>query len=257
MPRKRLKLESIWIIVKKREKEGFVFENISRFGDGFVMLTEGKATVKLEGVPKAFELKKGDIFFYRTNDSYIIASDNTCEYVTSAYTFKNDADLDDFPRVVRLDNRAFEDILTMTEIWQSRSWDSYILCEIKILGLYLSIMKKQQISADFNDPDIAAAVEFIHSNFKRNFTTEELSRYCALSPSYLRTKFIKKTGQTVTEYRDSLRISAAKEMLSSGSFTVNDIASELGYYDVSHFSKFFAKNVGLSPSQYMENVAKN
>ena len=114
-------------------------------------------------------------------------------------------------------------------------------------------MRRIETKLSYNDKDIAEAVDFIHNNFKRNFTTEELSRHCAMSPSYLRTKFLKKLGVTVTEYRDNLRISAAKEMLKSEAFSINDIADALGYFDVSHFSKFFTKKCGMTPTKYAES----
>ena len=65
---------------------------------------------------------------------------------------------------------------------------------------------------------------------------------------------MKQTGMTVLQYRDSLRIAAAKEMLESGYFTASEIASELGYCDVYHFSKSFANQVGLSPRKWLNNI---
>ena len=51
-------------------------------------------------------------------------------------------------------------------------------------------------------------------------------------------------------YRDNLRIIAAKEMLESGIFSATEIAAELGYCDIYHFSKVFKKYVGVSPTEY-------
>jgi len=72
-----------------------------------------------------------------------------------------------------------------------------------------------------------------------------------VSMSYLRTRFLKQTGQTIGKYRDSLRIAAAKEMLESKYFTVTEIANELGYCDVYHFSKVFSTYVGMSPTKWI------
>ena len=55
---------------------------------------------------------------------------------------------------------------------------------------------------------------------------------------------------TITDYRDNLRISSAKEMLKSGMFTIKEISEELGYCDVSHFSKTFSRTCGVTPGKY-------
>ncbi len=255
MPRKRINIYTISTIVRKKERDVFDFYHSARAYDGFVLLLDGRGALKVynsDGTFEDYPVQKGSLMLLRKNDQYSIITDGPCEYITTAYGFgaKHYHDIETLPRVIETDNAIYKEILEMTDIWQSRSWDSYITCKIKLLQIYLSIMRRVEEKQLFADKDIASAVEFIHNNFKRNFTTEELSRYCAMSPSYLRSKFIKKFGITITEYRDNLRLSAAKEMLRSDVFSINDIAESLGYFDASHFSKFFAKKCGLTPSQY-------
>jgi len=57
---------------------------------------------------------------------------------------------------------------------------------------------------------------------------------------------------TVGKYRESLRIASAKEMLESGYFTVTEIATQLGFCDVYHFSKVFSACVGCSPTSWIK-----
>ena len=81
---------------------------------------------------------------------------------------------------------------------------------------------------------------------------EDVARYCSLSVSHLRSKFLKVTGLTIIGYRDKLRIDAAKELLQCGYFDIGEISTELGYCDVYHFSKAFKKYVGLSPTKWLK-----
>ena len=53
---------------------------------------------------------------------------------------------------------------------------------------------------------------------------------------------------TLTGYRDNLRMENAEEMLKSKNFTITEIALELGYCDVYHFSKAYKKIKGIPPS---------
>jgi len=55
---------------------------------------------------------------------------------------------------------------------------------------------------------------------------------------------------TITDYRNDLRISAAKQMLQSGLFSVKETAMELGYCDVYYFSKCFTAETGITPARF-------
>lgn len=255
MPRRRMDINNIYVLVKKKELEVFSFTNERRHHDGFVLITRGKGVLRIYnsvGKCEEFPIIKGSLMLFRKYDKYSIELEENSEYITTAYDimFKHYKEVGQLPRVLTVDNVMYKDIEDMLNVWQSRAWDSYIICKIKLMKFYLLIMQKLEEKATCADKYTAAAVEFIHKNFKRNFTAEELSRHCAMSYSYLRSKFIKNFGMTITEYRDSLRISAAKEMLRSDAFTVGDVAENLGYFDVSHFSKFFTRKCGMTPKQY-------
>lgn len=248
---KRLELDikNINIIVHKSEEQNFKFYNPAREHDGFVMLTKGSAVVTLD-LGKQIELECGDAFLVNAGTCYTIEARSECAYVTSALDLATDKTM--LPNIYKCSPSCQKKILELSKIWQSRSWDSYAACRIGLLDFYFHIFK-ENISTERYDCDVSKAIEFIHDNFKRNFSSKELSEYCSMSQSYLRAKFIKQTGFTVVSYRDSLRIAAAKEMLESGYFTVTQIASELGYCDVYHFSKSFAAHEGLSPKKWLEN----
>ena len=49
------------------------------------------------------------------------------------------------------------------------------------------------------------------------------------------------------EYINQLRIEEAKRLLISTSMSISEIASYVGYYNISYFSTVFHKLVGVSP----------
>lgn len=247
-----INVEDISIVAEKFEQESFDFMNPCREYDGFVLITDGHGYA-VNGNGERFSVESGDMLILNRNDSYEIHCQSDCSYITSAYSLSFDCGeeyANRLPFVVRLSNKQISRVREICNVWQSREWDSYTLCRIGIIKLYLELIR-QTVKVQNADNDILCATEYIHKNFKKNFSGEDISSACSVSASYLRTKFLKQTGQTITEYRDRLRISAAKEMLESGIFSVTEISNELGYCDVYHFSKVFKKHTGVSPRGYM------
>lgn len=245
-----LDITNIQIIAYKTEGKNFVFDNPKRAFDGFVMITSGKGFVTgTDGVRHS--ITKGDMIIVNLGDSYKIEFEEPCSYITSGLTIVTDKKL--FPFIHRCSKKEYDEISEICNIWQSRSWDSYAKCRIKLMNFYINIIDENSLYKNV-DTDIKNALEYIHRNFKKNFSGNDIASECSVSLSYLRGKFLKQTGMTVLQYRDSLRIAAAKEMLESGYFTASEIASELGYCDVYHFSKSFANQVGLSPRKWLNNI---
>jgi len=245
-----LDIDDIQVIVHKKETANFQFQTPGRAWDGFVMFTKGCGSVTDEkGV--THKISCGDVFLTRKGDAYTIEAEQECAYVTSGIRVKTDKSI--LPVIYKCTERQQANILEITRLWQSYTWDSYAQCRIGLLKFYLEIIK-ETVEKRNVDNDIAKAIEFIHEHFKTNFTGKELAEYCAMSVSYLRGRFLKQTGQTIGKYRDSLRIAAAKEMLESRCFTVTEIARELGYCDVYHFSKVFSGYTGMPPSRWIHRM---
>ena len=70
---------------------------------------------------------------------------------------------------------------------------------------------------------------------------------------YLR-KFRKCSGLTPRKFQIQSRIRKAQKLLAGGS-SVAETAAETGFYDQSHFDKYFRKIVGISPSEYINSLS--
>jgi AraC-like DNA-binding protein len=56
---------------------------------------------------------------------------------------------------------------------------------------------------------------------------------------------------------DEAVVSEAKALLSHTDLTVNEIAARVGILDPSYFSRFFRKQVGLTPIDFREKMKKS
>ncbi len=99
------------------------------------------------------------------------------------------------------------------------------------------------------DPRMQEIQNYIQTNY-RTVTLSDLSEKFYLSTPYL-SKYIKeKTGMTFSDMVTELRMQHACSMLKSQGLTIEQIAEEVGYPSVEHFSRQFKKIFGITPAAY-------
>ncbi|MBE6645621.1 MAG: helix-turn-helix transcriptional regulator [Ruminococcaceae bacterium] len=231
------------------DSEDFKFTHADRKWSGFVYFTEGEGNFCILG-GESFKIKKSSLVLLKAGDSYSFSIKAGYRYIASAYRIlDNDNSLALLPKVLECSESENLLVSKIYKSWQQRKNYSLLSCKIDILTLYLELFKKH-LPQRYTDPVINSATDFINSNFKRCFSSRELADFCKISESYLRFKFKEALGVTITEYREQARIEEAKRMLSSLIFTPKEIAYELGYSDVYHFTKVFKQKTGIPPAKY-------
>ena len=73
-----------------------------------------------------------------------------------------------------------------------------------------------------------------------------------MSHSTFSAKFKLQVGQTFVEFRNQIRIQVAKDLLLKTNDKILSIALQVGFEDLSFFSKMFKQEVGIPPRQYRE-----
>lgn len=110
---------------------------------------------------------------------------------------------------------------------------------------YIDCKKNSNID---NQKRIDMVLQYILSHYDENISINEMAKMTKLSPLYFGTLFKQKTGKTFREYLNTIRINQAENLLSSGMYTVSEVAANCGFSDVFYFSKVFKKYRGVSPS---------
>lgn len=103
--------------------------------------------------------------------------------------------------------------------------------------------------------EVKAILEFLDTNYMKHITLDDLSNLSGLSKYHLLRSFTKQKGITPYSYLETIRIDRAKKLLEKGVMPI-DAALQTGFADQSHFSNFFKKFIGLTPSQY-RNIFKD
>lgn len=104
------------------------------------------------------------------------------------------------------------------------------------------------------DEYIKNAVAYIQTNYSRNLSVKEVSKFIGLNRSYFGAMFKEQTGRSPQSFITDFRIDKAKKLLSDMSMTIGDVSRSVGYDDPLAFSKLFKKNVGVSPNAYRRNI---
>ncbi|WP_232463336.1 bifunctional transcriptional activator/DNA repair enzyme AdaA [Tumebacillus avium] len=95
-----------------------------------------------------------------------------------------------------------------------------------------------------------AVLQLLESRYAAPLTLQTLADHLHISPYHLQRTFKKATGQTPAEALTQIRISAARQLLTSTDLPLTTIALQVGYQNLSHFSYVFHKETGTTPSDY-------
>ena len=101
---------------------------------------------------------------------------------------------------------------------------------------------------------IRKAIEYIRFHLEQELSLETISAAIHSSTYELSRKFKKETGQTLTDYINTLRIKEALYIMENRNLSITDIAYMTGFNDVNYFTKVFKKLKGITPSTYRKQL---
>ncbi len=97
---------------------------------------------------------------------------------------------------------------------------------------------------------INKTIIYINENYSEDLSLEDASKMAMLSQAYFSFLFKQITGKTFVEYKNSLRVAKAIDLMRDKSMSITDICYTVGFNDTAYFSKIFKKDTGISPSRY-------
>lgn len=123
----------------------------------------------------------------------------------------------------------------------------------EILEIFLNLFNHQKKSPTLhNHADLyySYAINYINTNLFRPVRVQDLTEILGVSQPYLYRIFKEKCGQSPQAKINDIKLKKIKNMLQQTSMSITNIAYSLGFQTPQDFSKFFKKNVGLSPQEY-------
>ncbi|HEY0271863.1 MAG TPA: AraC family transcriptional regulator [Chitinophaga sp.] len=125
---------------------------------------------------------------------------------------------------------------------------------LEILGLVNSISLHETPGADPSGRFIDQAKFRMRESIENPIEIQQLLQDIPVSYSKFRKDFKKTTGLSPNQYYLDIRLNKAKELLSTTSLSVNEVAYYTGFESIFYFSRLFKKKNGISPKSYRNTL---
>lgn len=97
---------------------------------------------------------------------------------------------------------------------------------------------------------IAPALSYAKEHYKEEIKIQDLAEVCSISETHFRRIFWECMNMPPNEYINVIRIQKASRLLLKSYATMEEIAYQVGYGDVSTFTRNFKKMFGMTPYQW-------
>lgn len=162
------------------------------------------------------------------------------DYLNDGTTFSPDAVVIDNPDM----------FLALSE-WSEESMEPNPLVEILKKGVVIPLDTAAEVSVPGKeDGKLVEVLAYLEANLAEKITLASLAVIADLSPHHFLRWFRGLKGVTPMQYVNLRRVEKAREALASGMPLV-EAAHSLGFYDQSHFHRFFSRYVGVTPGTFL------
>ncbi len=250
-----------------------VFSNTVKVPDYYVCKKGDKAFLRLfyvtqgcivfnENTDFALEAKEGDIVFLPCDVEYVSRWGNDQDGKYISINFMSNIPYISFPDSICIAaNDKLGIYLEMFEtaysIWtkgalgykfETLAYIYKIIYQLFLDSTYKNLKLKENV--------IYKGIIYLENHYIEDVAVDELAKMCNLSESSFRRYFKRYKNMSPVTYRNYLRMKKARDIISSGEYTLAEVAAEVGVPDVCYFQRLFKKAFGVSPGSIKEETTK-
>ncbi len=198
-------------------------------------------------------VRDGDLIYLPKGSNYTVSTNSLGECYAINFDISEEATFEPFAVHIKNARDMLSSFEAAERSFKNKKQGYKMRCKEKLYRI-LAQLQKEYAAKYFSSSKtelIAPAVAYIHEHYTEGeLFVADLARMCNITPEYFRRIFGKIYGSSPIKYINELKISHAKELLSSGEYSVSDAAALSGYSDVSYFSREFKKSTGVPPRQF-------
>lgn len=254
-----LRAESIYASFSREEERAFLFPGGANPMTELLYVEKGSLHSVADG-RKQF-LQEGDFVIYSPNQWHMQYADTDVSPRCLRLFFDMNGDL------TALKNRKFtasgRTQQLFEQLLQEQERRDPFADEMihALLNQLILLLLRQVENQPLPDSRMKGEYRIIHQTqlFVSNHVWEDLSvpfvaHHVDMSPSYLTALFQKHLAISPGEYIRRVKLQESKHMIRENKLNFTEIAAELQYSTVHHFSRQFKEKFGMTPSEYAKLV---
>lgn len=107
-----------------------------------------------------------------------------------------------------------------------------------------------------SDQLIKKVQDYIENNFQQALSVSALATQVNITPRTLNRRFQSALNLRPIEYIQAVRIEQAKRLLESRDVSIKSLADQVGYSDISSFTRLFKRATELTPKEYQDKFSR-
>ncbi len=230
-----------------------------------ILVTSGGMTYTVNS--EATRMKKGDMMYVPQGviRSAYNGADQPHEMYVVHFRYIGEGEglpllQDTIPRFIKLHQFEYikQRFSLLTQHWLRKHLYTGTFCHSILLEM-LAIVNEETDSSmnlDKSYSIVSQLQNHITTHYRSAIPMEELAELVGRTPNYISRIFKESTNQTITEYVQQIRITAACDLLANSQMNVGEVSEFLGFCEQSYFNKVFKKLTGTLPSTYMKEKMK-
>jgi len=261
---RQFRVESIYTFWYQEKEQGFLFPGESHPMAELTYVDQGALHSVADG--QDLLLKQGDLVIYGPGQWHMQYADIGVapRFVTISFEIQG-------MELASLMNRKFsapQNVVTLLQnmLREQERMDAFsneiILSQLNLLLLLLLREsaaprggKLQTSNAIHSENEIIRqAQQYISSHIREKLSVPLVARQVDVSPSYLTALFHKNLQISPGEYIRRIKLQESKQMIRENNLNFTEIAAELQYSTVHHFSRQFKEKFGITPTEYAKSV---
>lgn len=119
-----------------------------------------------------------------------------------------------------------------------------------LLYYHRYVLRKQTDDIYRKNERIRELIDFINNNYQKDLSIEYLANFMGYSKTHFMSVFKQHSGSSCTEFIIQVRLSKACDLLINTTNPILEIATSIGFNNLSNFNRQFKRYYELTPSQY-------
>ena len=262
--RRQIRVNGLYAFSYQEKEQGFLFAGESHPMLELTYVDQGSLHSVADGQDQL--LKQGDIVLYGPNQWHMQYADMDVapRYVTLTFDLDGGSLEPLYNRIFTAPRQALQLLRQMLR--EQEHMDDFsndmIIAQLNMLLLELlreaktpSGTKLQTTNAIHSENEIIRkAQQYISSHIREKLSVPLVARQVDVSPSYLTALFHKNLQISPGEYIRRIKLQESKQMIRENNLNFTEIAAELQYSTVHHFSRQFKEKFGITPTEYAKSV---